>query len=452
MIAYTLNRLGTWFGLVALLVAVFDHTHDALAVSGLLLAGQALPAFAVPLVVARVEASARRRELSGLYFIEAAATAVLAFLMSHFSLPAVLLFAALDGTAALTASSLLRAEVAHTARRHVELEARETVDQSVLEQRIEEAQRTANAALNVAFTSTFVLGPVLAGAVVAAAGASAALLIDVGSFVLCGLLLLDLHPHVEEAGGDSMRERLSVAWRHIVETPSLRVLLLVEATALLFFESAGPIEVPYAKATLHVGDRGFGLLLTAWGAGGVLGSVVFARLLKRPLSWMISAGALAIGLAYVGFAAAPSLAPACGAAFVGGIGNGLQWPSLISAVQRATPPALQGRLMGAVESLAALCLALGLILGGLLVTVSSSRIAFVVVGSGAIVAAIVLRITPAGDTPSGGPGEDRAHAPRLIGAAEADRPAQRGDPMLDPRRLATDDGGPRLDSDAATHR
>ena len=45
--AYTVNRLGTWFGLVALLVAVFDHTHSALAVAALLFAGQALPAFLV---------------------------------------------------------------------------------------------------------------------------------------------------------------------------------------------------------------------------------------------------------------------------------------------------------------------------------------------------------------------------------------------------------------------
>ena len=50
--------------------------------------------------------------------------------------------------------------------------------------------------------------PRSAGVVVAAAGASAALFIDVGSFLICGALLLDLHPHVEEAGGDSVGARL----------------------------------------------------------------------------------------------------------------------------------------------------------------------------------------------------------------------------------------------------
>jgi MFS family permease len=394
--AYTVNRLGTWFGFVALSLVVFDHTHSALAVAALLLAWQALPAFVVTSVVARIEASPRRGELSGLYFFEAVATAALAILLFHFWLPAVLVLAALDGTAALTASALLRAELARTARDQVETElgsavradghigaersAEPAVGDTSVEDAAHEAERKANAALNVAFSVTFVLGPALAGVVVAAAGAPAALFIDVGSFLICGALLIDLHPHVEEAGDSSVRARLGAAWRHINEAPSLRALLLVEAVALVFSESAGPCEVAYAKATLHAGDRGFGLLLATWGAGAVLGSLIFARSLRRPLGAMLSAGTLAAGLAYVGFAAAPSLLLACLAALIGGIGNGVETPSLISIVQRLTPQNLQGRMMGAVESLGALCIAIGLPLGGALVALSSPRGAFLVLG------------------------------------------------------------------------
>jgi Transmembrane secretion effector len=401
--AYAVNRLGTWIGLVALMVAVYDHTHSAVAVAALLLAWQALPAFVVPAVVARVEASKRRSELSGLYLFEALATATLAVLLWHFWLPAVLLIAALDGTAALAASALLRAEVARAARDHVKAQLDGVPDPpGELEAREQDAERKANAALNVAFATTFVLGPVVGGAVVAGAGAPAALFVDVASFLACGGLLLDLHPYVEEAGGDSVRQRLTAAWRHIHEVPSLRVLLLVEAVGLLFFESAGPIEVAYAKSTLHAGSSGFGLLLTTWGLGGVLGSIVFARSVRRPLGLMLSAGALSIGLAYVGFSIAPSLALACPAALLGGIGNGLQWPSLISIVQRVTPPPLLGRLMGAVESLGAVCLAGGLLLGGGLVALSSPRVAFLVVGVGAALSTVAfLLITARGLEPAG---------------------------------------------------
>jgi MFS family permease len=235
--------------------------------------------------------------------------------------------------------------------------------------------------------------------VVATTGAPAALFIDVGSFLICGALLIDLHPHIEEAG-DSVRTRLRAAWQHINEAPTLRGLLLADALALVFANSAGPIEVTYAKATLHAGDGGFGLLLTMWGAGAVLGSLVFARSLRRPLGALLSAGTLAVGLAYVGFAAAPTLGLACVAALVGGIGNGVELPSLFSLVQRLSPQNLHGRLMGAVESLTALSVAIGLPLGGALVALSSSRAAFLVVGLGTVGASVaLLRISRRGPVP-----------------------------------------------------
>jgi MFS family permease len=246
-----------------------------------------------------------------------------------------------------------------------------------------EAERKANAALNVAFSATFMLGPPLGGLLVAAAGGSAALFIDAASFSICGAMLIDLRPQVEEAGAASVRARLRAAWSHIKAVSRLRTLLLAEALALVFFESGAPIEVAYAKATLRADDRGYGLLLGAWGVGVVLGSLVFARSLRRGLAAMLSAGTLAVGLAYVGFAVAPSLALASLAALLGGVGNGVQWASLISAVQRLTPQPLHGRLMGAVESLGALCPALGLLLGGALVALSSPRTAFLAVGLGA---------------------------------------------------------------------
>ncbi len=421
--AYAINRLGTWFGLLALLVAVFDHTHSAFAVAALLFVGQALPAFVVPAVVARIEASRRRSELSWLYFFEAVVTAALAVLVWQFSLPAVLILTALDGIAALAASALLRAELARAARNQVQ--AGSSADGSAraaavvadtVEADAEEAERRANAALNVAFSATFVTGPALGGALVAAAGPSWALLVDVGSFLLCGALLIDLHPHVEEASGDSVRSRLRAAWQHLNQTRSLRSLLLVEAFALVFFESAGPIEVIYAKETLNAGDGGLGLLLTSWGAGAVIGSLVFARSLRRPLGALLSAGTLGVGLAYVGFAAAPALLIACLAALVGGIGNGVELPSLMSIVQRLTPPRLHGRMMGAVESLSALCLAIGLPLGGALVALSSPRPAFVVVGLGAIATAVGLLLIS-------------LRGLRAAPGRETDRPAAEGAPL-----------------------
>jgi hypothetical protein len=437
IVAYTVNRLGTWIGYVALSVAVFDKTHSAVAVAALLVSAQVLPALAVPAVVARVESSPRQAELSGLYFFEGVTTVALAVLLSHFWLPAILLLVALDGTAALAANALLRAALAHAAREwagesDVDGDAEPQGDRDVT---AHAAERKANATLNVGFSLTFMLGPAIGGLVVAASGAPLALVIDAVSFLACGLLLINLRPHVAEAGGASVRARLRAALQHINDVPGLRGLLGVEAIGVVFFASGAPIEVAYAKATLHTGDWGYGVLLAVWGMGSVIGSLIFARGPGKSLRGMLAIGALAVGLAYVGFAAAPSLAFAFVAALLGGCGNGVQWASLISAVQRLTPQSLQGRLMGAVESLGALCPAIGLTLGGALVALSSPRGAFVVVGLGAIATTggffILFRRGLSIDAEDG---ERFGQAVTYAGARQASRPVQRRSTILRPRR------------------
>lgn len=392
--AFVVNRLGTFLGLIALLVVVYDHTHDALAISALLLAWQALPAFAVPPLVARVESSTRGLELSGLYFFEAVTTAAIALLVGHFWLPGLLLLAVLDGTAALASGALLRAALAKAAREEsARVPPRNGASATVLaraESSGEEAEREANAALNIGFSITFVLGPVLGGVLVAAAGPATALFVDVGSFLVCGALLLDVRSHVEEAGADSVRARLKAAWHYISAHAILRRLLLLYTVALALFQTAAPIEVAFAKSTLDAGDRGLGLLLTAWGAGAVIGSLTFARVKEWPLGVLLSIGTLAIGLADLGFAAAPTLAVACAVALLGGLGNGLELPSLMSLVQQLSPSNMHGRVIGAVESLTACSIAVGLLLGGLLVALTSTRTAFVVVGACTVVVALGL--------------------------------------------------------------
>ena len=209
-------------------------------------------------------------------------------------------------------------------------------------------------------------------------------------------MLLDLRPHVEDAETTSVRARVRASWRYIKDSTTLRGLLLTQAVALAFFEFSPPIEVAYAKVSLHAGDSGYGILLGVWGLGVAIGSIVFARSIKRSLGILLSASTLAVGLAYLGWAIAPTLALACVAGLIGGIGNGVQWAALISAVQRLTPQYLQGRMMGAVESIGAISPGIGLALGGTIAALSSPRAAFLVAGIGASLCTIAFVRLPLG--------------------------------------------------------
>jgi MFS family permease len=416
LLAYTVNELGTWFGYVALALGVYDHTHSAIATAGLFVARGLLPALLAPVLVARIERSRRGGQLAGLYASQALLALALAALLWHFSLAGVLVLVAIDGMMAVAATALLRACASRVMVE--EVHARGELNGDALQSATEEAQRQASAALNFAFMGAFALGPALGGALVHLVGGPFALVLDGLTFLLCAGLLLRLQTHIEDVSGDSTRTRLFSALQHMRAVPALRALLLTEAIALVFFASVEPVEILYAKTTLNAGDLGYGVLIGVWGVGAALGAVLFARSARRPLGPMLTGGTLLVGLAYLGFAAAPTLLLACAAAVVGGVGNGIQWPSLISAVQQLTPAALHGRLMGAVGSLTAFCPAIGFILGGTIAAVSSPRIAMAVAGAVATLATIAfLRLPVRGSRPSGDEqmtlGEESALAPMV---------------------------------------
>lgn len=427
LLAYSINEFGTWVGYVALAVGVYDRTRSALAVTALFVAARLLPAVLTPALVARIESFSRRGVLAGMYLLEAVATVGLALFVWRFSLPAVLVLVAIDGSAALAVGALQRATTAHIAAEEAEAGAGALASEQ-RDAAIEMAQRKANAALNVAFTVTVAIGPAIGGLIVAATGGPTALLLDAASFLVCAALLADVRLRVQVAES-SLAERLRAGWEHLRAVPRLRALLLIEALGVVFFASVEPIEVIFAKSTLHAGAGGFGLLVAAWGVGMVIGGVFFARSTHRPLGPMLIWGTLAIGLSDMATSVSPTLAVACVVSVFGGVGNGIQWPSLISAVQRLTPAALQGRLMSGVEAIGALCPAIGFVIGGIITELSSPRIALFVAGSvAAAITALFVRFSAAElstitrqDPPPNGDAEPAAPSP--LPAASVPPPA-----------------------------
>jgi MFS family permease len=415
LLAYTVNELGTWFGYVALALGVYDHTHSAIATAGLFVARGLLPALLAPVLVARTERSPRRGRLTWLYVLEALLTLALAGLLWHFWLAGVLVLVTIDGAVAVTATALVRASAARVAVEDALAQAGPQLEEKAREAAADAAQRQASAALNFAFMGTFAIGPALGGALVHLVGGSTALILDSFTFLLCAGLLVRVSTHIEETSGDSVRTRLRAVVEHLRTVPALRTLFLTEAIALVFFASVEPVEVLYAKSTLNAGDFGYGLLVATWGIGAALGAVLFARAVRRPLGPMLTGGTLLVGVAYLGFAAAPALWIACVAAVVGGVGNGIQWPSLISAVQQMTPATLHGRLMSAVGSLNALCPAIGFVLGGSIAALASVRVAMAVPGIVATLATLAFLRLPVRGLRSGSePQTDVLNEPELI--------------------------------------
>jgi MFS family permease len=402
LFSYTTNSIGDYVGLVALAVLVYGETEDPLATTALFISAQFLPAFFAPVLTAKVDQRSLRRVLPSIYAIEALVFGALALLAESFSLAAVLALALLDGVLMLTARGLSRGAVNGVLH-----------PQGLL--------REGNGLLNVGFAAASVGGAALGGLLVDLFGVSAALLVDAGSFAVIAVVLgtCSSLPRTESEP-EPFLARARAGLRYARTNRLARVLIGGEGLAVVFFTLIVPIEIIYAAETLDTDDFGYGVLLSSWGAGIVLGSLVFLGVRRRAVSTLILSSTLAIGCAYLGMAVARDLWLACAFSVLGGLGNGVQWVSVMTALQESTPADLQARITGLLESVTSAATGTGFLIGGVITALTTPPTAFVVSGVGVallVLVAAVFRVIPDAPAAPAEPQESR----RFERAAVAER-------------------------------
>jgi hypothetical protein len=380
LFAYTLNELAWSFGTVALSLLVYRRTGSAIGAMVFYLAASFVPALISPWLVARLDQRAAGRVLPALYGLESLAFLALAWLAARFSLVPVLALAFVDGALAITGRALARATTVSV-----------LTPAGLL--------REGNAITNGAFSVCFMLGPVLGGVVVAVGHTGAALLIDAALFALMAVSLLTATglPAVPDEGAPSAG-RLRSALAHALGEPAIRGLIVLQAASLLFFMMSMPVEVVFAQHTLHAGAGGYGAMLSAWGAGAVIGSAVYARWRALPASTLLTLGSAAVGLGLVAMGAAPSLALVLPGAVVGGIGNGIAAVASRTALQEQVHGQWMARIMSLWEALNEAVPGGGIVLGGATAALAGPRAAMIVAGFGGLIVSafvpVVLRSMP----------------------------------------------------------
>jgi hypothetical protein len=245
--------------------------------------------------------------------------------------------------------------------------------------------REGNALMNVGFAVASVGGAALAGLLIGTMSVSAALYVDAASFVVIAMLLAATRglPQVE-VERERFLERFRNGIRYARRNAPVRTLLVGQAVAMILFTLIIPIEVIYAKESLGTTDAGYGILLAAWGAGIVVGSVIYLRVKARSAFALVLGSTLAVGVAYLGLSVAGTLALACAISIVGGAGNGIQWIAVMTALQEQTPASYQARITGMMESIGFAMPGVGYLIGGAIVALANPRAAYAIAGAGVL--------------------------------------------------------------------
>jgi len=249
-------------------------------------------------------------------------------------------------------------------------------------------------ALNsVVMNGARIVGPAVAGLLIARYGVAVAFLLNGVSFVavLAALAAIRTHGHPDPAGRLGIREGLLGAVAYASGTPPVAFtlgLMVVVSLLVLNFNVLVPLV---ARDVLHQGARGFGLLMSALGAGAVTGGIGIALLRhgRPPLSFLAGSAvtlcAGLIALAMVGrfeiAAAVLALLGCCQILFNTGCNTTLQ---LI------TPNALRGRVMGLYALTFAGMTPFGSLLVGTIAEHFGVRVACAVGGASGFLAVAVL--------------------------------------------------------------
>ncbi|MGI5170553.1 MFS transporter [Spirillospora sp. CA-253888] len=206
-----------------------------------------------------------------------------------------------------------------------------------------------------------------AGSALLALGRVAPLLADAVSFALSALLVRSLPavPSPTAEAREPLLRQARAGASYVFRDRLLLGLALRPAVGNIAFVAVETVLALFAHERLGIGAFGFGLLLTAEAAGGLLGAGIAAFLGRRlGTGTALTCTAAIEGLAVLGLAAAPNPYAAGLALAVCGAGMGATMVLAPSLRQAIVPAHLMGRVASTSRMLAMCAAPFGAVLGG----------------------------------------------------------------------------------------
>ena len=196
------------------------------------------------------------------------------------------------------------------------------------------------------FSLSMMVGPALAGVFVA-------VLTIPGTFALAALtviptivLLLRLEAPSSVGSRANPVQDLLEGLRYTRDDPFIRSLLMMGAVITVFTGPREALMPVLARDVLHAGSEGLGALLSAGGAGALIGSLLMAatdggRAQRR----LMAAAAIFAGVAIAGLALSPWFPLSVVFASLSGMSTQMFFTANVTAVQMAVPNELRGRVL-----------------------------------------------------------------------------------------------------------
>jgi MFS family permease len=249
------------------------------------------------------------------------------------------------------------------------------------------------------FHGARIVGPALAGLIIAAWGTGICFLVNGLSFgaLLAALASMRLLPDTTAGQGES-----GFSWRHtlkgfrvVKQSPDVFKLMLLTLVMGVFGWPYVVLMPAIAKDNLGVGADGFGVLMSASGLGSVIGALGLASARRvRDGRYVLAASMLLFSVATVAFSQMHSYVAALVALIPVGIGMTTFFSGTDALIQTGVDDSVRGRVMGVQALVWGAMMPAGSFLAGTFADLVGSgttvMVGAIIVGCGGIAALIIL--------------------------------------------------------------
>ena len=252
----------------------------------------------------------------------------------------------------------------------------------------------ANALLHTVQDLGVLIGPAIGAILLGVAPAWIAFLANGATFAVSAVLISTMRPDAAPARGYASGVAQLAEGLRTVRTTAFAPWLIVVVAMVEFTYGAQTVQlVVYARQSLGLGSGGYGVLLTAAGAGGVLSAVANGRLStsRRVSLIVITAGALACAAQFA-YAGVQVLAVALAVTVIGNAGLVSCEVVGETALARIVPREALGRVIGVFDAVSVAAMVAGAVLAPVLVASLSLRASLLILGAAALAITLLARL------------------------------------------------------------
>jgi DHA3 family macrolide efflux protein-like MFS transporter len=248
---------------------------------------------------------------------------------------------------------------------------------------------SANALMQIAFMGSRIIGPSIAGILVATFTPSVCYAIDVISFLASASLIASVaivRPASLQPPAGSSTNRIHqiwidmrAGWSFIIHHAAILFFVIAMAAGLFTIGCFGPLISIYVRDTLRADPGLFGFVSGMVGVGLLLGTQIIRQIARQPWSsdtGLVLWGLFGIGAGVLLLGAVPHIVATFASTFIIGFAFAAIMVPASTLIQRETPPDMLGRVGSTNASVIFLGQILGLAVSGVLAELVGVRTVF----------------------------------------------------------------------------